>query len=156
MQHLHILAVGALSESWLREGCAHYQKRIARYFKLTVTELDEYRLPGSPSPAQIEQALEREAQALRGKLPARSISVALCPRGKALDTPGLAGLLERGGNGVAFIIGSSHGMSETLRESADLRVSLSPLTFPHQLARLVLLEQIYRCGNIQGGGKYHK
>ena len=159
MQHLHILAVGKISERWISEGCAHYQKRIAPFYKLGLTELDEHRLPARPSPAQIGQALEKEAQSFRKKLPARSLSIALCLEGEALSSPGLAALLEgaaQDGLGAAFLIGSSHGLCETLKREADYRLSFSPMTFPHQLARLMLLEQLYRCGCITQGGKYHK
>ena len=159
MQRLHIIAVGKLSEQWLREGCAHYQKRIARYYKLETTELDECRLPEQPSPAQIEQALKREAAAFGRALPARCVSVALCVEGSPTDTEQLAQLLVRAGEqgrAAAFLIGSSHGLSAQLKQGADVCLSLSPMTFPHQLARLLLLEQLYRCGNMQTGGKYHK
>ena len=159
MQRLHILAVGKLTEPWLAEGCAQYQKRIAPFGRLSITEIPEHRLPKNPSPAQIEKALEIEAAEIRKKLPAKCFSVALCLEGAALCSEKLAGLLDAAAMrspDAAFIIGSSHGLCASLKKQADFRLSFSPMTFPHQLARVMLLEQLYRCCSILNGGKYHK
>ena len=159
MQRLHILAVGKLAEPWLAQGCAQYQKRIAPFRKLSITEIPEHRLPKNPSPAQIEKALEIEALEIRKKLPGKCISIALCLEGTALSSDKLADLLDSAAMrspDIAFIIGSSHGLCASLKKQADYRLSFSPMTFPHQLARVMLLEQLYRCCSILSGGKYHK
>ena len=159
MQRLHILAVGKLTEPWLADGCAQYQKRIAPYRKLSITEIPEHRLPANPSPAQIEKALEAEALGIRKKLPGKCLLIVLCPAGTALCSNKFAQMLDSAAmhtSDVAFVIGSSHGISPSLKNQADHRLSFSPMTFPHQLARVMLLEQLYRCCNILHGGKYHK
>ena len=159
MLHIHILAVGKLGQDWLAEGCAHYRQLIAPYFKLQITELPAHRLPGSPSAAQIEQALAAEGELIRAKVPKGGFAIALCPEGQAFSSPGFSSLLERcagQGQPPVFVIGSSHGLCPTIKKQAQLSLSLSGMTFPHQLARLLLLEQIYRGGCILCGGKYHK
>jgi len=159
MQKIHILAAGKLGEGWISEGCARYQKMISAFCNLSVTEIAEHRLSNDPSPAQIEKALEKEAEDFSKKLPTRHLSIALCVEGEPLSSSQLAGLLDSAaqrGLGAAFIIGSSHGLSQTLKSQADHRLTFSAMTFPHQLMRVMLLEQIYRCCHILNGGKYHK
>lgn len=159
MQHLQILAVGKLGERWQAAAIDEYQKRISPYFKLAVTELPESRLPQNPTSAQIAQALEAEAAGFRRKIPPRAEAVALCVEGAGVSSPQLAGLIARAAGEsrtLVFLIGSSYGLSEGLKGEAGHRISLSAMTFPHQLARLLLCEQIYRCGQILSGGKYHK
>ena len=159
MQHLQILAVGKLGERWQAMATDEYKKRILPYFKLTVTELPESRLPQNPTPAQIAQALEGEAASFRKKLPRGAVPVALCVEGEGVSSPELAGWIARAAGEsrtLVFLIGSSYGMSEKLKGEARHRLSLSAMTFPHQLARVLLCEQIYRCGQILSGGKYHK
>ena len=159
MLNIHILAVGKLGQDWLAAGCAHYRQLVSPYFKLHITELPAHRLPSDPSPAQIAQALATEGDQIRRALPKGGFAVALCVEGRRLSSPGLADLLERcagQGQPPVFMIGSSHGLCPTLKEQAGFSLSLSGMTFPHQLARLMLLEQIYRGGCISRGGKYHK
>ena len=159
MLNIHILAVGSLKENWMSAACAEYQKRIGAQFKLVVTELAEYRLPPAPSPAEICIGLQNEALAFRKKMPPRAFTAALCIEGEQLASPDFAQLLERVSGkypAVAFLIGGSHGLDEALKREAHKRVSFSPMTFPHQFARVMLLEQLYRSGCIISGGKYHK
>ncbi len=158
MFNVAILAVGRLKESWLREGLAEYQKRLSAYCAFQVAEIPEYRLPDDPSPAQIEKGLEEEGRVILervGKVP----FAALCIEGKALSSQGLAEFLARRqqeGSSFAFVIGGSFGLSREVKERAVLRLSISPMTFPHQLFRVMLVEQLYRGFSILSGGKYHK
>ncbi|MCL2579538.1 MAG: 23S rRNA (pseudouridine(1915)-N(3))-methyltransferase RlmH [Oscillospiraceae bacterium] len=159
MQQIEILAVGKLGAGWMREAADDYRKRISPYFKLTLTELSEGRLPLNPSPALIDKALETEAGDFRKKFTSRAMTAALCIEGDGVSSTGLAKLIACAAGEsktLTFLIGSSHGLSGQLKKEADLRISMSAMTFPHQIARLLLLEQIYRAGQILGGGKYHK
>ena len=160
MQNITVLCVGKLKEKFYSEACAEYQKRLSRFCKLTLLELSEERLPEEPSPAQIEAALQKEAAAITEKLPRGGAVVALCIEGKELSSPQLAETLARwagsGASQVTFLIGGSFGLAQRVKQCADLRLSMSPMTFPHHLARVMLLEQIYRAYQIQAGTKYHK
>lgn len=155
-----ILCIGKLKEEYLRAACGEYQKRIGGFAKLTVTELPEVRLPDSPSPAQIEAALQKEGQAILAKVPAGRLLIPLCIEGKQMDSPQLAKTLSQSGisgkSGACFVIGGSFGLSDQVKRQGELMLSMSRMTFPHQLARVMLLEQIYRAFQIQAGGKYHK
>ena len=156
MQRITLLCVGKLKERFYAGAAAEYQKRLSRYCKLDVVELPEERLPEDPSPAQIEAALAREASAIRGKLPPSATLAALCVEGKLRSSEELAGLLAREEAGLAFVIGGSCGLHPSVKALAKERLSMSPMTFPHHLARVMLLEQIYRGFQILEGGKYHK
>lgn len=155
-----LLTVGKIKETYLEAGIKEYVKRLSRYCKLELIELPEQRLPESPSPAEIARALSREAEAIRAKLPPGAALAALCIEGKLHSSEELAGLLETwGGRGekcLAFVIGGSFGLDEGLKQEARVRLSMSPMTFPHHLARVMLLEQLYRGFQINEGGKYHK
>ena len=160
MLSVHLICVGKLKEKFYLAACAEDQKRLGAYCKLELTELSEERLPQNPSRAQIDAALEREAAAIRGKIPQNSCLVALCVEGKQLSSEELAGWIEKQGVGgcgdLAFVIGSSHGLAPAVKQAAALRFSMGRITLPHQLARLVLCEQIYRAFSINAGSKYHK
>lgn len=156
---IEVIAVGALKEAWMRDGCKEYSKRLGLWSKFTITEIEEFRLPKEPSPAQIAQGLAQEAQRILEKLPKGARVVALCIEGKHRSSEELSCYLEKAadsGGSVAFIIGGSHGLSEQVKQCADLRLSMSSMTFPHQLARVMLCEQIYRALSITAGTKYHK
>lgn len=160
MLSVHILCVGKLKEKFYLEGAAEYAKRLGGYCKLTITELAEERLPDNPSRAQIDAALEKEGAALLARLPKGGKVVALCVEGKTLSSEELARKLEDwtvgGMSQITFLIGGSYGMHPSVKARADLRLSMSPMTFPHHLARVMLLEQIYRAFKIQEGSSYHK
>lgn len=156
---LQILAVGRLGEPWMNQACQEYLKRIGGYSKAAVTELPEARLPSQPSPAQVQQALGEEAERFQKKIPSRAFRVALCIEGKQMSSPQLAKTLEQTAQEhpeAVFLIGSSHGLDDSLKKEAHLCLSFSEMTFPHQLARVILLEQLYRAASILHGGKYHK
>ena len=160
MRSVTLLTVGKLKESFYRQACDEYVKRLGAFCKLNVIELPEERLPQNPSQAQIDAALEKEAAAVRAKLPAGAVLAALCVEGKLLSSEDLAGQMARwagsGKSSVVFLIGSSFGLSPTLKAQADLHLSMSPMTFPHHLARVMVLEQIYRAFQINAGSPYHK
>ena len=160
MQRVTILCVGKLKERFYTDAAAEYLKRLSRCCKAEVIELPEERLPEDPSPAQIEAALSKEADAIRAKLPPAAMAVALCVEGKQRSSEELARLMadsaSRGVSHLVFLIGGSFGLHPSIKELAAVRLSMSPMTFPHHLARVMLLEQIYRAYQINAGTKYHK
>ena len=157
---IHIICVGKLKEKFYIDGAAEYVKRLGGYCKLQLTELPEERLPDRPTQAQIQAALEREGAAILAKLPKGGKVVAMCIEGKTMDSPQLAQRLSswmvEGASDLTFLVGGSFGMSQTVKDKAHLRLSMSPMTFPHHLARVMLLEQIYRAFKIQEGSGYLK
>ena len=160
MQRVTVLCVGKLKEKFYLEAAAEYVKRLQRFCKLELGELPESRLPESPSPAELQRALAAEAVAIRERLPMGGAVIALCIEGKQISSEELAQFLadraNSGAGDVAFVIGSSHGLSDEVKRAAALRFSMGRITMPHQLARLVLTEQIYRACTINAGMKYHK
>lgn len=160
MQKVSILCVGKLKEKFYAEAAAEYAKRLTRFCKLEILELPEERLPEEPSPAQIAAALEKEAAAVRAKLPPSAYLIALCVEGKLRSSEDLARMLAdsagRGFSQVVFLIGGSFGLAPSLKAQAAERLSMSPMTFPHHLARVMVLEQIYRAYQINTGTRYHK
>ena len=160
LQNVTVLCVGRLKERFYAEACAEYQKRLTRFCRLTLIELPEERLGDDPSPAQIEAALKKEAAAIRERLPKSGAVIALCVEGKALSSEELSETLSRLANGgvsqLTFLVGGSFGLSEEVKGRAELRLSMSPMTFPHHLARVMLLEQLYRACQIRAGTRYHK
>ncbi|HIS50154.1 MAG TPA: 23S rRNA (pseudouridine(1915)-N(3))-methyltransferase RlmH [Candidatus Gallacutalibacter pullistercoris] len=159
MMNVQILCIGKLKESYWREACAEYAKRLKAFCTFSIVELPESRLPDDPSPALIEKALEEEGEKLLAAAKGSAV-IPLCIEGKELSSPQLAQRLEdlasRGVSSVSFIIGSSFGLAERVKRAGAVRLSMSPMTFPHQLARVMLCEQIYRAFQIQNHGKYHK
>ena len=160
MQKVTILCVGKLKEKFYIDAAAEYAKRLSRFCKLELVELPEERLPEDPSPAQIQVALAREAETVRAKLPSSSAIIALCVEGELCSSEELARRMDRwagsGESHLVFLIGGSFGLDPSLKAQAKLRLSMSPMTFPHHLARIMLLEQIYRAYQISAGTKYHK
>ena len=160
MQKVTILCVGKLKEKFYADAVSEYSKRLSRFCKLDIVELNEERLPEDPSPAQIEAALSREADTIRAKLPPAAMAVALCVEGKTRSSEELARLMadsaSRGVSHLVCLIGGSFGLHPSIKELAAVRLSMSPMTFPHHLARVMLLEQIYRAYQINAGTKYHK
>lgn len=160
MQKITVLCVGKLKEKFYVQAAEEYIKRLTRFCKIEMIELPEERLPESPSPAQVEAALAREADTIRGKLPASAMVISMCVEGKLLSSQEFSEFLERraaqGAGHVAFVIGGSFGLHPSVKERSELRLSMSPMTFPHHLARVMVLEQIYRACQIAAGTKYHK
>ena len=160
MQRVSILCVGKLKEKFYMDAAAEYQKRLSRHCRLEILELPEERLPDNPSPAQIQVALAREAETVRAKLPSSSAIIALCVEGELCSSEELARRMDRwagsGESHLVFLIGGSFGLDPSLKAQAKLRLSMSPMTFPHHLARVMLLEQVYRAFKINEGSNYHK
>ena len=160
MQRVTILCVGKLKEKFYIDTAAEYVKRLQRHCKLELIELPEQRLPDDPSPAEIQKALRTEGDAIRERLPKGGAVIALCIEGRPCSSEELSRrLTELGVQGktqITFLIGGSVGLDEDLKRQADWRLSMSPMTFPHHMARIMLLEQIYRAYQIAGGAKYHK
>ena len=160
MQRVTVLCVGKLKEKFYIDAAAEYVKRLQRHCKLELIELPEQRLPDDPSPAEIQKALRAEGDAIREKLPKGGAVIALCIEGKPCSSQELsrrmADLAVQGKTQLTFLIGGSVGLAEDLKRQADWRLSMSPMTFPHHMARIMLLEQIYRAYQIADGTKYHK
>ena len=160
MLSIQFICVGKMKEKFYIDGAAEYAKRLNGYCKLTITELPEERLPDNPSRAQIDGALEKEAGLILSKIPKGGRVVALCVEGKPLSSEKLAETVREwtvnGASQITFLIGGSYGMHPSVKERADLRLSMSPMTFPHHLARVMVLEQIYRAFKINEGSSYHK
>ena len=153
------ITVGSLKEAYLREAVAEYRKRLSGHCRVEELELKESHLSDRPSEAEIRAALAREGAEIRAAIPPRSFPVALCVEGEKLSSPALTAKLQdacRSASSLCFIIGSSHGLDPSVKAAARLRLSVSDLTFPHQLMRVILYEAIYRCYQIDLGTKYHK
>lgn len=160
MLGITILTVGKLKETYWRAACDEYTKRLGAYCKLQVVEVDECRLPDNPSAAQIVSGTLTEGDQMLARVPANSFIISLCIEGREMTSQALAGQLEQlplqGKSHVTFIIGGSHGLSDRVKVRSHMRMSMSPMTFPHQMARVMLLEQVYRAMSINAGSKYHK
>ena len=160
MYKITVLCVGGLKEAYWRDACAEYQKRLRPFCRFFVTEVPEERIPDKPSAAQIKAVVDAEGERLLAKLEPMSLPVALCIEGKERSSEQLAAMIEQyavGGEGdITFLIGGSWGLSDAVKSKARVRLSMSPMTFPHQLARVMLCEQIYRAMQILSGGQYHK
>ncbi len=160
MLDITLIAMGKLKEKFYLDAAAEYEKRLKGYCRFSLIELPEVRLPENPSPAEIASGLEKEAENIFSRIPKGSWLCVLTPEGKLLSSEALADKMQNvkntGKSSLCFLIGSSFGMSPRLKEAADFRLSMSPMTFPHHLARVMVLEQIYRAEAIQAGSKYHK
>ena len=155
-----LITVGKLKEKFYLSAAEEYKKRLNGYCRFQIIELPEYRLPEDPSPAEIAAGLEKEAEQILSKIPRGSWFCVLTPEGKTLSSEAFADKLAdiklNGISSACFLIGSSFGISPSIKKRADLRLSMSPMTFPHHLARIMVLEQLYRAEAIQAGSKYHK
>ena len=160
MVGVKIICVGKMHEKHYISAAAEYVKRLLPLCKLEIEEQAEVKLPDNPSKAQIEGALSKEAEKIVAAIPKKSYVIAMCIEGKMLSSEALAHKIEtvqtQGDSKICFIIGSSFGMDESVKKTADLKLSMSEMTFPHHLARVMLLEQIYRAFQINNGSKYHK
>ena len=154
------ICVGKIMEKFYSEAAAEYVKRLGGYCKLSIVEIPEQRLSKNPSLGDIQGALEREGDAIRSKIPANSSVVALAIEGKMRSSGELAELISdwarSASKHLVFVIGGSYGLHPSVKAGAWCSLSMSPMTFPHHLARVMLLEQIYRAFKIQEGADYHK
>ena len=160
MFEITLITVGKLKEKFYLSAAAEYEKRLKGYCQFKLLELPESRLPENPSPAEINAGLEKEAELILTKIPKGAWFCTLTPEGKLISSEALAEKLKdvknSGKSSACFLIGSSFGMANRIKERADFRLSMSPMTFPHHLARIMVLEQLYRAEAIQAGSKYHK
>lgn len=160
MFSITLITVGKLKEKFYLAAAEEYSKRLKGYCKFSLLELSEYRLPEEPSPAQISDGLQKEGAEILSKVPKGAWLCILTPEGKLMSSESLAETLSKvkasGKSSACFVIGSSFGIAPEVKAKADLKLSMSPMTFPHHLARVMVLEQLYRAEAIQAGSKYHK
>ncbi|MBR5230310.1 MAG: 23S rRNA (pseudouridine(1915)-N(3))-methyltransferase RlmH [Firmicutes bacterium] len=160
MFEITLIAMGKLKEKFYLSAAAEYEKRMKGYCQFKILELPEVRLPDNPSPAEINAGLEKEADLILAKIPKGAWFCTLTPEGKMLSSEALAEKLadvkNSGKSSACFLIGSSFGIAQRIKDKADFKLSMSPMTFPHHLARIMVLEQLYRAEAIQAGSKYHK
>ena len=160
MFDITLITMGKLKEKFYISAADEYKKRLSGYCKFTLLELPEIRLPEDPSPAEILSGLEKEADLIISKIPKGAWFCVFTPEGKELSSEKFADKLKEvklsGKSSACFLIGSSFGMAPRVKEKADFKLSMGPMTFPHHLARIMVLEQIYRAEAIQAGSKYHK
>ena len=160
MFDITLITMGKLKEKFYISAADEYRKRLGGYCRFTLLELPEVRLPEDPSPAEISAGLEKEADLIFAKIPKGAWFCTFTPEGKELSSERFADKLKEvklsGKSSACFLIGSSFGIAPRLKERADFRLSMGPMTFPHHLARIMVLEQLYRAEAIQAGSKYHK
>ena len=160
MPEITLITIGKLKEKFYVSAAQEYAKRLSGYCKFTLLELPECRLPEAPSPAEIAAGLEKEAEEVFSKIPKGAWFCVFTPEGKELSSEAFAQKLAQvklsGKSSLCFLIGSSFGMAPRVKERADFRLSMGPMTFPHHLARIMVLEQLYRTEAIQAGSRYHK
>ena len=160
MFEITLIAMGKLKEKFYLAAASEYEKRLKGYCQFQLIELPEVRLPEDPSPAEIALALDKEADAALTKIPKSAWFCVLTPEGNIISSEALAKKIQdvkvSGKSSACFLIGSSFGMSPKLKEKADYKLSMGPMVFPHHLARIMVLEQLYRAESIQAGSKYHK
>ncbi len=160
MFEITLICMGKLKETFYINAANEYEKRMKGFCSFRLLELPEVRLPENPTPAQISAGLEKESELILGKIPKGAWFCTLTPEGKMLSSEQLAGKLKdiklSGKSSACFLIGSSFGIHKKIKDLADFQLSMSPMTFPHHLARIMVLEQLYRAEAIQAGTKYHK
>lgn len=158
--NIQIIAVGKLKEKYLKQGIDEYFKRLSSYAKVDIVELPDEKAPEQASPQEMEQIKNKEGERILAKLPPDAYAIALAIEGNMKSSEEFAQSLDRlatyGKSKIAFIIGGSLGLSSAVLKRADEKLSFSKMTFPHQLMRLILLEQIYRAFRINRGEPYHK
>ena len=160
MFEIALITMGKLKEKFYISAAQEYAKRLSGYCRFTLLELTEYRLPENPSPSEIQAGLEKEAEEIFSRIPKGAWFCVFTPEGKELSSEAFAEKLSSvklsGKSSACFLIGSSFGMAPRVKEKADFKLSMGPMTFPHHLARIMVLEQLYRAEAIQAGSRYHK
>ncbi|NLW52322.1 MAG: 23S rRNA (pseudouridine(1915)-N(3))-methyltransferase RlmH [Tissierellia bacterium] len=158
--NIDIIAIGDIKEKYLKDAIKEYDKRIKPYSSLNIIELPESKLPNNPSPADINSAMQKEGEKILEKINPRAYVIALCIEGKQLSSEAFSGSIQNitieGYSEIAFIIGGSNGLSNEVKQRANHKLSFSKMTFPHQLMRVILMEQIYRAFRIMRNEPYHK
>ncbi len=160
MVNVTVICVGKLKEKYLCDACEEYKKRLSGLLKLNIIELTPEKLSDNPTPKEIENALKAEGKAILEKIPNGAKVYSMCIEGKQYSSTELSSQLDKlavsGISRVVFIIGGSFGLCDEVKAKSHVKLSMSKMTFPHQLARVMLLEQIYRAAQISAGTKYHK
>lgn len=160
MLSVYLICVGKLKEKFYKDACAEYVKRLSPYCKLTLIEIPEVKLSQKPTLGEIENALNKEGDAIRAKLPPSARVVALCVEGRMRSSEEMSHMIPAAGisrdKHLVFLIGGSYGLHPSIKAEANTQLSMSPMTFPHHLARVMLLEQLYRAFKINEGASYHK
>ena len=160
MFDITLIVMGKLKEKFYLSAAAEYEKRLKGYCSFKLVELPEHRLPEDPSPAEIQAGLDKEAELIFSKIPKNSWLCIFTPEGKIISSEEFAAKLadvkNSGKSSACFLIGSSFGISQRVKDKADFKLSMGKMTFPHHLARIMVLEQLYRAEAIQAGSKYHK
>ena len=160
MFNITLICMGKLKEKFYLTAAQEYAKRLGGYCEFHLIELPEYRLPEDPSPAEIANGLDKEAELILQKIPKGAWFCIFTPEGKTLSSEAFADKLKEiklcGKSSACFLIGSSFGIAPQIKQKADSKLSMGPMTFPHHLARIMVLEQLYRAEAIQAGSKYHK
>ena len=161
MLKINIICIGKIKEKYFTDAIAEYSKRLTAFCKFNIIELNEERIRSNdPNSSQIAEVIAAEGRRIMQKIGAGDYVAAMCREGKMLSSEELSATLDKialsGKSTVDFIIGGSYGLSDEVKKRADLRLSMSKMTFPHQMARVILSEQIYRAFEISTNGKYHK
>lgn len=159
MMNITVIAVGKLKESYLRDGCSEYIKRLGAFVKINVVEIAEERATDNPSQSEINNIIEKEGERIKAKIPKGAAVIPLCIEGKEYSSPDFSRLIETismNSSHICFVIGGSFGLSDTVKAAGKYKLSFGKMTLPHQLARMVLLEQVYRAFSISNNSKYHK
>ena len=160
MLNITLACIGKLKETYLRDGVTEYVKRLTPYCKLNILELEESRMPDTPSDSQIASVLADEGKRILSKIPATAHVIALCIEGSMISSEDFGQYLDKitvnGNSHIVLVIGGSWGLSPEVKKRADFKLSLSRMTFTHQIARMLILEQLYRAFQINHKGKYHK
>lgn len=159
MAILTIISVGTLKEDYLKDAIAEYKKRLSQFARVEEINLKEERINDEDNRREIERALDAEGERILAAMPDDALKIALCVEGKSYSSEALADLVRRGideGGKIALVIGSSHGLADKVKKSCGVRLSVSAMTFPHQLMRVILLEALYRSFTIINGKRYHK
>ncbi len=157
--NITLITVGTLKEKYWSDALSEYCKRIGAYAKIEEYNIKEERIKNEDNPSEVKAALEAEAAKILPKMAKDVYKIALCVEGKMLSSEELAAEIRKAENSTGkllFVIGSSHGLSPEVKAAADLKLSVSRLTFPHQLMRVMLSEMIYRALTINAGKSYHK
>ena len=159
MQKIKIIAVGTDKEDYFKDAAREYEKRLSRYAKVEIAVLKDEPIPDNASKKEEEAVIKREGDKILAAIPQGYLKIALCIEGKQLSSEEFAKNitgLKNMGKSLAFVIGSSYGLSPRIKNMSRLKLSFSQMTFPHQLFRVMLLEQIYRAFKIDEGSEYHK
>lgn len=160
MLSVTFICVGKMRERFYTDAFAEYAKRLGAYCRFTCVEPAEVKLPEKPSQAEMQAALAKEAVDIVKYIPQDAYAVAMCVEGRQMPSEGMARLIqERENSGkpkLCFLIGGSYGLADSVKDRADLKLSMSEMTFPHHLARVMLAEQLYRGFKIREGSRYHK